>query len=524
MESNMSDEKQSKYWLEMTAKKIMEQHPEGEIVVESGHSPSGWYHVGSIREQVTTNALVLALRQAGRQAKHLDFVDDFDVLRKLPVGIDESFSQHLGKPLYLAPDPFGSCHQSYAEHFYAELVEARRSAGCQPDETVRDSQTYPAGKFTQIIETTLSQLPKVKQTIERVAQRQLAQDWAPVQILSDEDRLDQWFFQGWDQAKQVVRYQSKDGSSGEVSYASGRIKLDWRLDWVGHWLIWDVSAEPFGRDHATKGGSYDTGRALIQDVFGSEPPLPVPYEFVNVVGQSKKLSKSAGGVITPLEATELMPAEILRYFMLRSRPEKQLFFDSGMGLANLIDEFAAAGADEQHEFRDAYNFAVAGSKHQIISTVPFKHLVAVYQSARGDDRAIMDTLERTGYERQVKHETNVILDELEFIKNWLAKYAPEDIKFAIQKALPQVELSDDQHKFLKLLAESLENSVDDADLSGQEMHELIYAAKDTSGLPPGQAFQAIYRVILGKDAGPKAGWFLASLDRNWLIKRLQLEN
>jgi lysyl-tRNA synthetase class 1 len=156
--------------------------------------------------------------------------------------------------------------------------------------------------------------------------------------------------------------------------------------------------------------------------------------------------------------------------------------------------------------------------------VPFKHLVAVYQSARGDDRAIMDTLERTGYERQVKHETNVILDELEFIKNWLAKYAPEDIKFAIQKALPQVELSDDQHKFLKLLAESLENSVDDADLSGQEMHELIYAAKDTSGLPPGQAFQAIYRVILGKDAGPKAGWFLASLDRNWLIKRLQLEN
>jgi lysyl-tRNA synthetase class 1 len=55
------------------------------------------------------------------------------------------------------------------------------------------------------------------------------------------------------------------------------------------------------------------------------------------------------------------------------------------------------------------------------------------------------------------------------------------------------------------------------------MHETIYAAKEESGLQPGDAFKALYRLILNKDSGPKAGWFLASLDQSWLISRLRQE-
>src|SRR2546430_11310060 len=39
-----------------------------------------------------------------------------------------------------------------------------------------------------------------------------------------------------------------------------------------------IAAEPFGRDHATKGGSYDTGAAIVREVFGAEPPIPTPYK------------------------------------------------------------------------------------------------------------------------------------------------------------------------------------------------------------------------------------------------------
>jgi len=39
-------------------------------------------------------------------------------------------------------------------------------------------------------------------------------------------------------------------------------------------------------------------------------------------------------------------------------------------------------------------------------------------------------------------------------------------------------------------------------------------------LEPRLAFSAIYLSILGKDSGPQAGWLLAALDRDFVIKRV----
>ena len=92
------------------------------------------------------------------------------------------------------------------------------------------------------------------------------------------------------------------------------------------------------------------------------------------------------------------------------------------------------------------------------------------------------------------------------------------MKFEIQKELPEVELSDGQQSFVSILADNLEKS---DDLDGPEMHQVIYAAKEEADIKPGEAFQALYRLILGRDSGPKAGYFLSSLDREWLVKRLR---
>jgi lysyl-tRNA synthetase class 1 len=130
-------------------------------------------------------------------------------------------------------------------------------------------------------------------------------------------------------------------------------------------------------------------------------------------------------------------------------------------------------------------------------------------------------LSRTGYEKQARDEQDQIQAELIFVKNWLEKYAPDELKFTVQPSLPDAALTDAQRSFLTILASQL--SAQTGEISGQAMHELIYAAKDQENLSPKEAFQALYRVILGKDYGPKAGWFLASLDRDWLIRRLTLE-
>jgi lysyl-tRNA synthetase class I len=47
--------------------------------------------------------------------------------------------------------------------------------------------------------------------------------------------------------------------------------------------------------------------------------------------------------------------------------------------------------------------------------------------------------------------------------------------------------------------------------------------KDTAGLSPKQLFGTLYKVLIDKESGPRAGWFLSILPREWLVKRLKLE-
>ncbi len=84
--------------------------------------------------------------------------------------------------------------------------------------------------------------------------------------------------------------------------------------------------------------------------------------------------------------------------------------------------------------------------------------------------------------------------------------------------LPQVELSSQQREFLARLAKTIRA---EKDLNGQGMHDAIYAAAEVAGIKAGAAFVALYRVILGQDSGPKAGWFLVSLGTDFVVSRLE---
>jgi lysyl-tRNA synthetase, class I len=499
-------------WLEQLVQDISAAHPDGEIVVSSGHSPSGVYHIGTLREIMTANAIAFELRRIGREARHIDFVDDFDAFRKIPANVPEEWSQYIGQPLAVVPDPF-DCHVSYGAHYLSALHDGLEAVGAMPDETVSGYANYREGMLTEQIELSLNKLNEAKDILTTVGGRALDENWAPVQILSDDQNLRQWKYAGWDAEAKVVHYTDREGKTGTVGIDSGRVKLDWRLDWPARWAKWNVTVEPFGRDHATKGGSYDTGKIVVANVFGGTAPYPVPYEFINTVGETKKMSKSSGNVLTPRQALEVMPAEILRFFIIGSKPGKTLYFDSGIGLYQLIDAYTRAGQMTS----STLEYAHAVRAEETIADIPFNHLVSVYQAAAENAEATKDILIRTGYEAQVEQQWQTILRELDFVARWLEDYAPESVVFKIQQALPDVELSDDQITFLDELA----SKAGADELDGQGMHEAIYAAKEVANLSPAAAFQALYRVILGKDSGPKAGWFLASLDRDWLVSRLR---
>jgi lysyl-tRNA synthetase class 1 len=297
------NEQTSQDWLDLLVAEVMAQYPDGELVVSSGHSPSGTYHIGTLREIMTANAITWALRQAGRQARHIDFVDDFDAFRKVPKFVPEEWAKYIGRPLAVVPDPSG-CHESYGVHFLTQLHEGLTALGAMPDETVLGYETYRDGLLVDQVVAALDKLSEVKTILTEVGGRQLDEHWSPVQILDENQNLRTLKFAGWNSDKREVTWRDRDGATGTVGLNEGRVKLDWRLDWPARWAKWGVNVEPFGRDHATKGGSYDTGKVLVEKIFGSVAPHPVPYEFINTVGETKKMSKSTGNVLTPGDALE----------------------------------------------------------------------------------------------------------------------------------------------------------------------------------------------------------------------------
>jgi lysyl-tRNA synthetase class 1 len=177
-----------------------------------------------------------------------------------------------------------------------------------------------------------------------------------------------------------------------------------------------------------------------------------------------------------------------------------------------VDEFddaAAAG-------RDPRALDLAGAAQFTPVGVPFKHLVNVVQMADFDlDQAIV-ILRRNGYPVA---DANALKERAGYAVRWLREFAPDDAKFSVQRALPEAAraLSAGQRAFLGRLAGALQ-----AEMTGEQIHALVYdLAKETGLEKATAAFEAIYTVFLGRPRGPRAGWFLAFLERGFVVRRLR---
>src|SRR3954452_3330953 len=116
----------------------------GTIVCASGISPSGPIHLGNLREVLTPHFVADELRRRGRDVVHLLSWDDYDRFRRVPVGVDPSWAEHIGKPLTSVPAPPGSTHANWAEHFKAPLLEALDALGVEV-RAVSQTQMYTSG-------------------------------------------------------------------------------------------------------------------------------------------------------------------------------------------------------------------------------------------------------------------------------------------------------------------------------------------------------------------------------------------
>ncbi|HEV8374696.1 MAG TPA: lysine--tRNA ligase, partial [Candidatus Polarisedimenticolia bacterium] len=267
----------------------------------------------------------------------------------------------------------------------------------------------------------------------------------------------------------------------------------------------------FGKDHATRGGSYDSGARICREVFKAEPPFPVTYEWISLKGKGD-MSSSKGNVLSIERMLNVVPPEVLRYLIVRTPPARTIGFDPGLPLLSLVDEYD----DVEAAGRDLRALALCKASEYRSAGVPFKHLVNVVQMANFDFPQIVEVLKRGGY---LSLDEEALRSRVEYAKRWLEEFAPADMKFALKPSLPPEarELSAGQKEFLQRVAGRLQRG-----MSADVIHNMVYtAAGEGETLKPAEAFQAVYLALLGTRRGPRVGWFLAFLDRDFVVRRFR---
>jgi lysyl-tRNA synthetase class 1 len=195
------------------------------------------------------------------------------------------------------------------------------------------------------------------------------------------------------------------------------------------------------------------------------------------------------------------------------------------------DEVEAPSEKEEKKFKEIYEIVQMTPDAPLPFRPPFRFLVNAYQIAGDDLEKIFDILKRNSQlTKSFKDKEFGDLNETEMaqyrervdnVKYWLDNYAPKFVKFQVQtKKVPKLPLTDEQTKFLRDLADLIENNeFSDA----TELHDAMYEILEAQELKPQKGFQAIYKMILGQKQGPRAASFLLSLDKDFVVKRLRQE-
>lgn len=549
-------------WVSRFADEVIEESerraPGKPVVVASGLSPSGPIHLGNLREVMTPHLVADEIRRRGLQVRHLISWDDYDRYRKVPAGIagiDESWAEHIGKPLTSVPAPKGSAYPNWAEHFKAAMVAALAELGVEFDGISQTAQ-YTSGVYREQIlhavkhrgdiDAILDQYRTKKAPAKKQQQKPLdeaeleAAEGSGAAAEDDGSSGAAGYFPYKPYCgnceKDLTTVTAYDDDSTELTYTCdvcgfsetvrlnefNRGKLVWKVDWPMRWAYEGVVFEPSGVDHSSPGSSFQVGGQIV-GIFGGKQPIGPMYAFVGISGMAK-MSSSKGGVPTPGDALQIMEPQLLRWLYARRRPNQSFKIAFDQEIQRLYDEWDkldAKVADGSALPADiaAHARAVRTAEGELPRTarpLPYRTLASVADITAGHaDQAlrILSELDPSNPLGSLD-EARPRYDKAEA---WINTHVPADQRTIVRDE-PDVELlkslDEASAESLRLLADGLAEhwSLDglthlvygvpkvqagfSADATPKELPAEIKTAQRTF-------FALLYHLLVGRDTGPR---------------------
>ena len=482
-------------------------------IIASGITPSGEFHIGHLREILTGDMITRACKNAGLDAEFVFIVDSADPLRKVYPFLSDEYEQYIGCALATIPAPDengkpGNDGRTYAQHFLEPFLAALEQIDVRP-RIIDNFTSYANGEFAEKSRIACEKADEIREIIERVSGRELAENWFPYNPYGHDGSLDgvtvtgfEWPYVHWEQ----------NGIPGKSDLNKADGKLPWRIDWPAKWGWVGVTCEPFGKDHGAAGGSYATGKE-ISVLFGDSPPHPLVYEWISLKGQGA-MSSSTGNTIGPLEALELVPPEILRYLIASTKPKKAITFDAGMSLVELADEYErllSRNLDEEmadeslsrrqrvalEDAEGALRMSKIGDSGN--TNVSFRHLAMLAQVK--SDGEIINTIGEK------------VSDRLNRMRNWIkGPHFPEELRIKIRDE-PMQGLDSGIISHLKV-------SLSESEWNSKEIGNAISKCFKENEISPREGYRNLYLAILGVEKGPRLAPILSEIEKERVLNLL----
>ena len=378
-------------------------------------------------------------------------------------------------------------------------------------EFIYQHKMYRACKYAKEIKHVLNNKEKIRNILNRYKDKEsLSEDWWPIGVYCEKCRTDNTKILNYNNEYEIS-YECDCGFSNKIDFRKkGIVKLSWRVDWPMRWKYEKVDFEPGGKDHSTVGGSYDTGKLIIKELYNEEAPLYVMYDFITIKGAGGKISSSLGNVITLSEALEVYEPEVIRFLFAGTRPNTEFAISFDLDVVKIYEDFDRLEEryyNDQIDERDKriYELSCIKVGNRKPERIGFRHLTMLVQ--------IYDDVKKISKEKE-------ILERARCAKNWIEKYAPEEFKFKVHEKISKEILkllNKKQKESLKLLQKSLEKKR----LNEQELFDEFYEICKKVEINNAEFFKGAYLALIGKERGPRLAGFILAIGKEKVLRLLK---
>lgn len=505
--------------------------------MNAGLSVSGLQHVGRLRGEITLSQfLTRSLREEGRkvmQSLVLYTQDEWKAkegqLSQFP---GEEGNRYVGRRLIDVPDPF-RCHGSWVDHYWVDFggVLDRFAPNVR---IVTTTEAYRNPEMQATVRDLVSRAEEVRAVVNKYrARRPYPPGWLPFEAFCEGCHTIGAKTLALEGMKAVYEC-TRCGSKGTSSIEKG--KLNWRLEWPALWRTYRVDIEPFGKDHATPGGSRDSCKEICETILHYRAPLGIPYEWVGIADRGKDLGDMGSSDFlgfSPAQWVEVGDPEILRYVYAVTPIARRVVLDlSRVDSYHETYDTAEALYYEEDLEGDEVNQARSYELAQLSKppderpyALSYRHAAFLAQISPDEGRLewCLRRLRDTGMLRGDlgEFERDRIARRLAQAGTWVAKYTPENRVVLLEALTPAVtsQLGPEDRQALRTYA----GRAAGIPWTEESIKESMVSLTKGGTLPvdTSRFFRDLYLALLGQERGPRAAPFLAVLPKDWVVERLR---